>query len=123
MISRIWHGWTSPENADEYDSLLRTTILPGIANRHIAGYGGAHLLRRNCGEEVEFVTVLWFDSVDAVREFAGEEHDVAVVPAAAQALLIRFDERSAHYDVRSEPEDSRRSTRIKTLDTRTEDHE
>ena len=105
MKSRIWHGWTSDENADAYESLLKTEILPGIANRQINGYGGSHLLRRQDGEQVEFVTVLWFDTIDAVREFAGEEHDVAVVPPKARVLLDRFDERSAHYDVVLRPED------------------
>lgn len=82
-------------------------ILPGIAGRNIAGYGGAHLLRRENRDEVEFVTVLRFDSMEAVREFAGEEHDLAVVPPKARALLERFDERSAHYDVLLAPEDLR----------------
>jgi antibiotic biosynthesis monooxygenase (ABM) superfamily enzyme len=105
MISRIWHGWTRPENAEAYQALLKTAILPGIAARNINGYGGAHLLRRENGDDVEFVTVLWFDSMDAVSEFAGEEHDVAVVPPEARSLLERFDERSAHYDVELRPED------------------
>ncbi|HEX8161295.1 MAG TPA: hypothetical protein VF538_05455 [Pyrinomonadaceae bacterium] len=99
MISRIWHGWTSHDNATAYQSLLETEILPGIADRRVEGYGGAHLLRRDLENEVEFVTILWFDSLDAVREFAGEEHEVAVVPAKARALLSRFDDRSAHYEV------------------------
>jgi heme-degrading monooxygenase HmoA len=99
MISRIWHGWTSHDNATAYQSLLATEILPGIANRRVEGYGGAHLLRRDLEGEVEFLTILWFDSLDAVREFAGEEHEVAVVPAKARALLSRFDDRSAHYEV------------------------
>ena len=103
MISRIWRGWTTRENALPYQSLLETEILPGIANRRIEGYRGAHLLRRESGGEVEFVTVLWFDSMDAVRAFAGADYDVAVVPAKARALLSRFDERSAHYETLLEP--------------------
>ena len=99
MISRIWYGWTSPDNAAAYQSLLETEILPGIANRQIEGYGGAHLLQRELEGEVEFVTILWFDSLDAVRNFAGEDYEVAVVPAKARALLSRFDDRSAHYEV------------------------
>ncbi|MBD0370473.1 MAG: antibiotic biosynthesis monooxygenase [Pyrinomonadaceae bacterium] len=104
MISRIWYGWTSHDNAAAYQSLLEDEILPGIAGRRIEGYRGAHLLRRDLESEVEFVTVLWFDSLDAVRDFAGEEYEVAVVPQKARALLLRFDERSAHYEVLLNPQ-------------------
>lgn len=104
MIARIWHGWTRPEDADAYETLLRTQVLPGIAQRDIPGYEGAHLLRRNAGDEEEFVTVLWFDSIESVRAFVGEDHEVAYVPPAARRLLSRFDERSAHYDTRLTPD-------------------
>ena len=100
MISRIWHGWTTPENADAYESLLRTEIFHGIGERKIDGFRGIDLLRRPAGGEVEFVTIMWFDSLDAVRAFAGPDYEIAVVPDAARTLLKRFDERSAHYDVR-----------------------
>jgi hypothetical protein len=103
MIARLWHGWTTNENAAAYQSLLETEILPGIANQQIKGYRGAHLLRRDLEHEVEFVTMMWFDSLTAVREFAGQEFDVAVVPPQARALLSRFDERSAHYETILEP--------------------
>lgn len=66
------------------------------------GYRGIHLLRRDVEDEVEFVTVMWFDSIDAVRVFAGEEYELAVVPDKARALLSRFDERSQHYGVKAE---------------------
>jgi heme-degrading monooxygenase HmoA len=99
MISRIWHGWTSPERADEYESLLRSEIFVGIESRRIKGYRGIHLLRREVGREVEFITVMWFDSLDAVRAFAGQDYEQAVVPPKARALLSRFDERSQHYQV------------------------
>jgi antibiotic biosynthesis monooxygenase (ABM) superfamily enzyme len=98
MISRIWHGRTRPENAAAYERLLKTEILPGIAARGIAGYRGAHLLRRDADDEVEFVTVLWFESPDAVRAFAGEDYETAVVPPAACALLTSFDARARHYE-------------------------
>ena len=100
MICRIWHGWTSPANADAYEQLLRSEIFRGIAARDIPGYHGIELLRRRDGESVEFVTVMRFESLDAVRAFAGSDHEVAVVPPAARALLQRFDTRSAHYEVR-----------------------
>ena len=100
MISRIWYGWTAPADADAYEALLRSEIFTGILGREIAGFHRIQLLRRPLGDTVEFVTEMWFDSIDAVREFAGEDHEVAVVPARARALLARFDERSAHYEVR-----------------------
>jgi len=100
MICRIWHGWTTSENADAYDRLLRSEIFRGIAERRIPGYRGIELLRRVAGDSVEFVTLMWFDSVEAVRAFAGADYEVAVVPPEARRLLERFDARSAHYEVR-----------------------
>ncbi len=102
MISRIWHGWTTPGNADTYETLLKEEIFAGIQNRHIRGFKGIQLLRREAGEEVEFVTIMRFDSLDAVREFAGEDYEIAVVPEKARAVLSHFDERSQHYDVSAE---------------------
>jgi heme-degrading monooxygenase HmoA len=101
MISRIWHGWTTPGNADKYEQLLREEIFVGIRNRHIRGFKSIQLLRRNIGDEVEFVTIMVFDSLEAVREFAGEDYEVAVVPEKARAVLSRFDNRSQHYEIRS----------------------
>ena len=103
MISRIWHGWTTPANADLYEELLRTEILPGIASKQIPGYRGAHLLRRTVAEEVEFVTMLWFESLDSVRDFMGDDYEVAYVPPQAREVLSRFDERSQHYELRLDP--------------------
>ena len=102
MISRIWHGWTTAANADAYEALLKSEIFLGIQNRRIAGYRGIQLFRRQLSDEVEFVTIMWFDSLDAVRAFAGEDYEAAVVPLKARKLLSRFDVRSQHYDVRAE---------------------
>lgn len=102
MIGRIWHGWTTVENADAYESLLKTEIFEGIRNRKIAGYNGIQLFRRALENEVEFITIMWFDSLDAVREFAGEDYEAAVVPPKARAVLSRFDERSQHYQIRAD---------------------
>jgi len=102
MISRVWHGWTTPANADAYASLLETEIFQGIGDRQIAGYRGIHLLRRSVENEVEFVTIMWFESIEAVRVFAGEDYEAAVVPPKARALLSRFDARSQHYEVKME---------------------
>ncbi|NIS78734.1 MAG: antibiotic biosynthesis monooxygenase [Anaerolineales bacterium] len=103
MISRVWHGWTNRDNADAYEELLRTEIFTNIAERLIQGFHGIHLLRRDVDEGVEFVTIMWFDSLDAVREFAGDAYDVAVVPPKARQLLSRFDTHSAHYQVIEAP--------------------
>lgn len=100
MISRIWHGWTTGANADAYERLLRNEIFPGIHARSIPGYRGIQLYRRELGFETEFLTVMWFDSLDAVKAFAGADHETAVVPPKAQALLSRYDQRSAHYQIR-----------------------
>ena len=100
MICRIWHGWTTPANAEAYEQLLRSEIFHGIAGRGIPGYRGIELLRRRDRDLEEFVTIMWFDSLDDVRAFAGADYELAVVPAKARALLERCDQRSAHYDVR-----------------------
>jgi hypothetical protein len=102
MISRIWHGWTPFAKADQYESLLKEEIFSGIQNRHIVGYRGIHLFRRPLETEVEFITVMWFDSLDAIKSFAGEDYELAVVPPKARALLSRFDARSQHYEVKVE---------------------
>jgi hypothetical protein len=102
MISRIWHGWTTPANADAYESLLKTEIFQGIRERQIGGYRGIQLLRREVEREVEFITIMWFESIEAVRTFAGEDYEAAVVPPKARALLSRFDAHSQHYEVKFE---------------------
>jgi antibiotic biosynthesis monooxygenase (ABM) superfamily enzyme len=102
MILRIWHGWTMPENADVYEALLEDEVFCGIQERHIPGLRGIQLLRREVGNEVEFVTIMRFVSLDAVHGFVGEDHEVAVVPEEAGAVLSRFDERSQHYGLRVE---------------------
>jgi len=101
MISRIWHGWTTPDNADKYETLLKEEIFVGIENMHVRGFKGIQLLRRELGEEVEFVTIMTFDSLEAVAEFAGEDYEVAYVPAKAREVLSHFDERSQHYEIRA----------------------
>jgi heme-degrading monooxygenase HmoA len=100
MIARVWHGWTAPEHADEYERLLKEEILPGIAAHDVEGYRGIQVLRRPLESETEFVTIMWFESLDAVRQFAGEDYETAYVPPAARAVLQRFDARSQHYDIR-----------------------
>ena len=100
MIGRIWHGYTTHENADTYEALLKEEIFVGIRNRSIPGFKEIQLFRRELGDEVEFITIMWFDSLESVREFAGEDYEVAVVPSKAREVLSRFDERSQHYEVK-----------------------
>ena len=100
MILRIWHGWTTPENADAYENLLRTEVFPGIEAKNIAGYQSIQLLRREADGEVEFITMMSFDSLQAVKDFTGEDYETAYVPDKARAVLKRFDDRSQHYELR-----------------------
>ena len=100
MICRIWHGYTSFDNADAYENLLKKEIFVGIDGRNIKGDKGTHLLRRNLQNEVEFITIMWFDSLEAVKIFAGEQYEEAVVPEKARVLLSHFDKLSQHYEVK-----------------------
>jgi heme-degrading monooxygenase HmoA len=85
VIGRIWHGWTTPHNADKYEKLLKEEIFSGIAEKKVSGYKRIQLFRRPLdNDEVEFVTIMWFDSWDAVKQFAGEDYERAYVPAAAR---------------------------------------
>jgi len=97
VIARLWHGWTRREDAEAYEEFLRTAMFPSM--HRVAGFRGAELLRRDAGDEVALVTITRFDSVDAVRAFAGEDYELAVVEPEARRLLARFDERSTHYEI------------------------
>jgi antibiotic biosynthesis monooxygenase (ABM) superfamily enzyme len=99
MIARIWHGWTKPQDAKAYEEMLRGEIFPGIARRNIEGYHGAELFIRGDGDEVEFVTLLRFDSMKGMKEFAGEDQSKPVIHPKAEALLTRMDEHSRHYRI------------------------
>jgi antibiotic biosynthesis monooxygenase (ABM) superfamily enzyme len=105
VIARVWRGWATPENAPAYERLVSSKVLPGIARRGIQGYRGAYLLRRELGDEVEFSTILLFDSIDALREFGGDDYEKAYVPPQAREVLSRFDETSAHYETLMTPGD------------------
>jgi len=97
MIARLWHGWTKPEKADNYELLVATKVLPSF--EHLKGYKGAYLLRQDRDNETEFVTLTLFEHLEAIRRFAGEDHELGVVPSEAKQLLARFDERSQHYEI------------------------
>jgi heme-degrading monooxygenase HmoA len=96
MINRVWHGWTTRANANSYEKFLHAEMLPGM--HRVKGFKGATLLRRDAGDEIEFVTITLFDSIEAVKGFAGEDYEVAVVLREARKLLTHFDARSLHYD-------------------------
>lgn len=96
MICRIWHGWTTRENAEAYRGVVLGRVIPGIEAMNIPGFRRIDLLSREVGDEVEFTTLMWFDALDDVRAFMGDDYAVSHVPAEARAVLARFDERAAH---------------------------
>ena len=98
-ICRQWRGWTTSENADAYEDVVRNDVIPGIEARNIPGFLHIDLMKREVGYEVEFVTLMWFDSLDSITAFTGEDYAVSHVPEAARRVLERFDERSAHFEV------------------------
>jgi len=98
MIARIWHGWTKPADAKAYENMLRDEIFPSIAARKISGYHGAELFIREDGKEVEFITLLRFDSMEGVKEFAGADETRPVIYPGVERLLTRM-ERSLHYRI------------------------
>ena len=99
MICRVWRGWTTKQSADAYERVVQGEVIPGIEARRISGFRSVDLVRREQADDVEFMTLMWFDSLDDVRSFMGDDYEVAHVPAAAQAVLKDFDGRSAHYEV------------------------
>lgn len=99
MIARIWHGYTTKENADAYESLLKHEIFEGIVNKNIVGYKGIQLLKRALGNELEFTTIMWFESIASVKQFMGEEYKTAYVLPQAQKLLLRYDKNSIHCEL------------------------
>jgi heme-degrading monooxygenase HmoA len=99
MIARVWHGYTKPEHADAYEAMLKPELLPGISK--VKGYRGSYLLRRNAGIDVEFVTIMLWDSMDAIRAVAGADYETAVIPQERRKYLARYDAKAAHYEVAS----------------------
>jgi heme-degrading monooxygenase HmoA len=99
MIVRIWHGWTNRQNARAYQHLLKEEVFINIVNRQIEGFQKIELLKREQTNEVEFITIMWFDSLEAVKSFSGKEYEKAVVPQKAQELLLRYDTISQHYEL------------------------
>jgi heme-degrading monooxygenase HmoA len=97
MIARVWHGYTKPEHADAYESMLKPELLPGIGK--VEGYVGSYLLRRVAGDEVEFITIMLWDSIESIRAVAGPDYETAVVPEERRKYLAHCDAKSTHYEV------------------------
>lgn len=101
MIARHWRGWTTRRDADTYEALLKQRVLPGLAN--LEGYRGGYVLREDSAGETEFVVINFFDSLEAVKRFAGEDYKVAIFEPEAKALLSRIETMAHHYEVRASP--------------------
>jgi heme-degrading monooxygenase HmoA len=91
----MWRGWTRSDQADRYEQYYRSEVVVTLGQ--VAGFRGARLLRRTIGAETEFVSLTFFEDLDAVRSFAGSDHETAVIAEEARKVLIRFDERVYHY--------------------------
>ena len=99
MIARVWHGYTKPEHADAYEAMLKPELLPGISK--VKGYIGSYLLRRIAGEEIEFITIIFWDSIESIRAVAGHDYETAVIPEERRKYLAHYDAKSAHYEIAS----------------------
>lgn len=100
LISRVWHGWAAPAQADDFEAFLRQCALPAIQARGLPGFHGMQVSRRPDGEEIEFITEMWFDDLEAVKRYAGEDYTRSTLPPEEAALLNRYDSRARHYEVR-----------------------
>jgi heme-degrading monooxygenase HmoA len=98
-IKRVWHGWTTKENADSYQHILRNEVIPGIEAKNIPGLKKFEILRVELDEEVEFVTIITFESLENVIAFQGEDYRKAYVPDAAQNVLKRWDSEAFHFEL------------------------
>jgi antibiotic biosynthesis monooxygenase (ABM) superfamily enzyme len=97
MIARIWHGYTRAEHADSYEALLKPELLPGLSK--VKGFEGSYLMRRQVGDEVEFITMILFDSIDSIRAVAGPDYETAVIPEERRQYLSHYDAKASHFEV------------------------
>lgn len=98
MIARVWRGYAATQaHADAYEAMLKPELLPGVSQKK--GYRGSHLLRRDAGHEIEFITILFFDSLDDIKALTGPDFETAVIPAERKQHLSRFDAKAVHYEV------------------------
>ncbi|MEO6329192.1 MAG: antibiotic biosynthesis monooxygenase [Ginsengibacter sp.] len=102
MIARIWHGFTSFENADAYEKFLKTEFMPAVEKKNIRGYRKFQLLRKEETNEVAFITIMWFDTMEQIKDFAGDDYEIAVIHPIALSLLKRYDSHSKHFDLTHE---------------------
>ncbi len=102
MIARVWHGTTKPENAAGYEAMLKPELLPGVGK--VKGYEGSYLLRRDAGNEVEFITIMLWKSIDAIRAFAGPDFETSIIPEERRKYLSRHDAKALHYEIVSTQE-------------------
>jgi heme-degrading monooxygenase HmoA len=97
MIARVWHGRSRSEHADAYEAMLKPEVLPSIGK--VKGYRGSYLLRRKLGNEVEFITIILWDSIDDIRAFAGPDYETSIIPEERRRYLSQHDAKAAHYEV------------------------
>ena len=97
MVARTWRGYATRAQADAYAAMLKPELLPGLSQ--VKGYRGSYLLRRNLGDEVEFITIILWDSLDAIKAIAGDDYERAIVPEERRKHLLRWDDVAAHYEV------------------------
>lgn len=98
MIARMWKGWTTKENAQKYEELFTGVVLPKVTEG-VSGHKGTNLLKLEADNEVEFTTIFWFESWEAVQRFAGEHFDQAVVPNEVRELMLRYEKTVRHHEV------------------------
>ena len=99
MIARIWHGYTKPGHADAYEAMLKPELLPGLSKAK--GFKGSYLMRRNAGSEVEFLTIILWESIEAIRAVAGPDYETAVIPEERRKYLAHYEAKALHYEVAS----------------------
>ena len=101
-IIRTWKGWTTPENASIYENMLISEVFPAVKKKGVAGLEKVSISIKKSEKEVEFFLILQFDSLDAVKVFAGPNYEIAYIPDEAKKVLLRYDETAQHYEFRSE---------------------
>jgi hypothetical protein len=101
MIARHWRGWTKTDMADGYERFLKQKVLPEL--RAIHGYRGGYIFRKDDASETEFVVINLFESLEAVKQFAGPDYTVPVFEPEAKTFLSRIEDFATHYEVRAEP--------------------
>jgi heme-degrading monooxygenase HmoA len=99
MVARIWEGYTTPENAEAYAAFLKTEFMPAVEKKNIEGYKKFQLLRIDEDEEVHFITIMWFENIEQIKDFAGDDFEKAVIHPKALALLKRHDQYAKHFEL------------------------